>query len=369
MARGYAGVDIGSSAVRAVGVEGVTSEGMALVSRVGVEPLPRGAVVAGRVRDDKTVAAALLRALKKAGISRQGFILGVNSPDVSLTARDMPLGLKRSERVNTLRLSGASVSATFPIEEAALSTYLAGQRVNRDGITMSTISIAAAKSSDIDKLSAMCEAARCSPKAIDLSGAAVLRSFVRVGSAPAVGALVDIGATQTTVVVREGMHLRSLRTTIGAGDDLTQSIAGATGMTFDEAEVVKMASDLSLSQASSYGDGGYVAGDEEADPAERALRRSVDLLVDSIAQTIESDSNVFGSAPQQIAICGGSALLKGLKGKLRARTGIPVRVARPWVELEWSKRNAEHFDEGRPDPRVLLGVAAAAGLALWKDPL
>ncbi len=366
MAGGYVGVDIGASAVRVAGVDGVTSEGMALVSRVGLEPLPRGAVVAGRIRDEKTVASALLKALKQAGVSRQGFVIGIASPDSALTARDVPLGMRRGERIPALRLSGSSIAPTFDITEAALATYLAGQNTNRDGITLSTIGVAAVRQTDLDTLLATCERARCSPKAVDLTGSALLRSFVRVGSAPAVGALVDIGATQTTVVTREGMHMRSLRTTVGGGDDLTQSYANGSGLPFDDAEVAKAKVDLPITRTG--GGGGYVE-DSREDPGEASISKAVDLLVDAIAQSIESDANTFGSAPQQIALCGGGGLLRGIKGRLRVRTGIPTKIARPWVELEWSKRNAEHFTEGRADPLLLLSLGAAAGLALWKDPL
>lgn len=367
MARGYVGVDIGASAVRVAGVDGVTSEGMALVSRVGIEPLPRGAVVAGRVRDEKTVASALLKALKQAGVSRQGFVLGIASPDSALTARDVPLGMRRSERIPALRLSGASIAPTFDITESALSAYMAGQNVNRDGITLSTIGVAAVRQTDLSSLAAVCERARCTPKAIDLSGAALLRSFVRVGSAPAVGMLVDIGATQTTVIAREGMHMRSLRTTVGGGDDLTQSYANGSGLAFDEAETAKALISLPVTRIGGGG-GGYIE-EGSGDPGEEQLSKATDLLVDAIAQSIESDANNFGSAPQQIALCGSGALLRGLKGRLRVRTGIPTKIARPWLELEWSKRNAEHFSEGRADPLALLSLGTAAGLALWKDPL
>lgn len=366
MAKGYVGVDIGASAVRVAGVDGVTSEGLALVSRVGIEPLPRGAVVAGRIRDERTVAAALLRALKSAGVSRQGFVIGLTSPDTSLSARDVPLGMRRSERIPALRLSETSVASTFSIEDAALSTYLAGQNTNHDGVSMSTIGVAAVRSADLDMLISICERARCSPKAVDLTAAGTLRSFVRVGSSPAVGTVVDIGATQTTVISREGPHMRSLRTTVGAGDDLTQAFAAGSGLSFDEAETAKSALQLSTSQTNTSR--GYFEGAGE-DPGEAAVSKAVDLLVDAIAQSIESDSNSFGSAPQQIALCGGGALLRGLKGRLRVRTGTPTKIARPWVELEWSKRNAEHFKEGKADPLVLMTLGAAAGLALWKEPL
>jgi type IV pilus assembly protein PilM len=372
------GVDIGSTAVRVAEVQGVDADGFALVSRMGVCPLPVGAVAAGRVRSPREVSVALVRALREAGVSRQGFVLGLASPEVALTTMVFPSSVRAAERDGAVRSMGRSISATFSLESSVLATYLAGTTPSADGLTMSTVGVAAALDEDIAALKNVCELARCSPRSIDLTGAALLRALTRVNPlATEVGTIVDIGATKVTVATRQGMYLRSLRTTAGAGDDITRAIAGVSRDSFESAEQQKLTMRLPRDRVAGYDRRATSYGlDDESQheearswtPVELSFSASADLLVDAIAQSVEADAANFASMTQGVTICGGTALLRGLKDRLQQRLGVPVSIARPWAEIERSKRNAPYFKEGKPDPRLLLTMSAAIGLALWKEP-
>lgn len=367
------GVDIGTTTIRVVEVAGVDAEGFALISRVGLAPLPPGAVIGGRIRSARDVSVGLVRALRAAGVQRQGFILGLSSPEVALTTMVFPSTVRASEREGAIRAMGRPLGATFGLEASSIATYLAGSTSTQEGLTMSTIGVAAAMREDVEALSTVCDLARCSPLAIDLSGAALLRSLTRVNpSAGEVGTIVDVGASKVLVATRQGMYLRSLRTTVGAGDEVTRAIASANRSSFEDAEQAKYTMRLSSASAETFGGYGLdEIGSPTArrSPADIAFSASVDLLVDSIAQSIEADASNFNSMSQGVNICGGTALLRGFKDRLQQRLGIPVAIARPWAEIERSRRNAEFFIEGRPDPRLLLTLSTAVGLALWKEPM
>ena len=368
------GVDIGTTTIRVVEVAGVDAEGFALISRIGLAQLPPGAVIGGRIRSTRDVSVGLVRALRAAGVQRQGFVLGLSSPEVALTTMVFPSTVRASERDGAIRAMGRPLGATFGLESSAIATYLAGSTSTQEGITMSTIGVAAAMRDDVTNLETVCDLARCSPLAIDLSGAALLRSLTRVNpSAGEVGTIVDVGASKVLVATRQGMYLRSLRTTVGAGDEVSRAIASANRSSFEDAEQAKYAMRLSSASAETFG--GYGLEDEvgtsagRRSPADAAFSSSVDLLVDSIAQSIEADASNFNSMSQGVNICGGTALLRGFKDRLQQRLGIPVANARPRAEIERSRRNAEFFIDGRPDPRLLLTLSTAVGLALWKEPM
>lgn len=368
------GVDIGTTTVRVVELAGVDADGFALISKVGLAPLPAGAVIGGRIRSARDVSVGLVRALKSAGVSRQGFVLGLASPEVALTTMVFPSTVRASEREGAIRAMGRPLGATFGLENSSIATYLAGSTNTQDGVTMSTVGVAAAMKEDVDLLQAVCDLARCSPLAIDLSGAALLRSLTRVNpSAGEVGTIVDVGASKVMVATRQGMYLRSLRTTVGAGDEVTRAIASANRSAFEDAEQAKYS--MRLTSASAELSQGYGFEDDplaqvsRRSPAEIAFSASVDMLVDAIAQSVEADASNFNSMSQGVNICGGTALLRGFKDRLQQRLGIPVAIARPWAEIERSRRNAEFFIDGRPDPRLLLTLSTAVGLALWKEPL
>jgi len=172
------------------------------------------------------------------------------------------------------------------------------------------------------------------------------------------------------------MYLRSLRTTVGAGSDLTRAIAGVTHETFAEAEERKYAMRLSSGgvraggASAGYGaeDGLSVLSQDGTSVVDMTLSSAVDVLVDTIAQSVETDAGNFGSLTQGVSLCGGTALLRGVKDRLQLRLGVPVSIGRPWADIERSRKNARFFVDGRPDPRVLLSLATATGLALWKEP-
>lgn len=366
------GVDIGSTAVRAVEVAGVDVKGYALISRVGISPLPQGAVVAGRVRSAKDVSVALVRALRAAGLPRHGFVLGLTSPDLALTTMVLPATVRAAEREDVIRAMGRPLGTTFSLEQSRIATYLAGSTTTSEGLTMSTVGVAAALEDDVKALQSVCDLARCAPRAIDLSAAGLLRSLIRVNSVSGeVGTIVDVGATKTMVATRQGMYLRSLRTTVGAGDEVTRAIAAVTRGSFDEAEQEKYAMKLVAGRSGvvpGYGtDDDSYAVSQRRSPVDSAFSGAVDMLVDAIAQSIEADAANFGSMSQRVTLTGGTALLHGFKSRLQQRLGVPVSTGRPWADVERSRRNAAFFKDGKIDPRFLVVLSCATGLALWKE--
>jgi len=368
------GVDIGATAVRVVQVAGVDSRGMAIVTKVGISPVAEGAIIAGRIRKPEEVSVALVRAFKEAGINRRyGFVIGIESPEISLTSISLPAALKRDERGGAIRTMNKPLAPTFGISDSAISTCLI-ETSELNKTPMHTVSVAAALRSEVDMLSTVCALAKATPRSIDLTGAGLLRAYTRANPENhEIGTVVSIGASRVTVATRSGMHLRSLRTVAGAGSEITRAIIQATGEEYDRAEELKILARIDNSgfnKASSSYQLDESFSMDGSDPVERAIANSTNILVDSIAQAIESDANNFNSFSQGVVLVGGTALLRGLKEKLTQRIGIPVSIGRPWAEIERSRRNALFFKENsKVDPRLLLAIGPAVGLALWKDPL
>ena len=366
------GMDVGATGVRAVEIAGVGPDGFAVVTKIGIAPLPEGAIVGGRVRSPERVAAAMVKALKNGGISRYGVVLGLATPDVNVTKMLLPASVRSDERLTAVRALGRPIAPTLALEDSALTCALVDVHTAPDGVSMATIDVVAARQTDLDGLLEAARLAKITLKAVDLTGAALVRGLSRANPAYGeVGTVIDIGATKVTVATRQGSILRSVRTTLGGGNDLSRAIMQITGETMAEAELRKFGMRVG-STATAVSIGGYV---DDADdykmsrtPTQDALDAAVDMLVESIGQSVEADAANHGTYTQAVTMCGGSTLLRGLKDRLQARVGVPVSIGRPWVDVERTKRNAAYFVEGRPDPRVLLSISAAAGLALWREP-
>jgi type IV pilus assembly protein PilM len=364
------GVDIGTTEVRAVEVAGVDSNSLAIITRVGVSPTPEGAIVGGRIKNPQLLATAMVRALKRAGLPSYGFVLNFSSPDVAMTTMTLPAAIRRDERESAIRALGRPLSANLPLEDSVITSQLLSAAETAEGFEVHTVAVAAALRSELDVIQSMCKMARCTPRAIDFGGVALIRALTRSQSTSnEVATVVDIGASKTSVATRVGPHVRSLRVTAGGGSELTRSLLSSYGGDFETAERAKYGMKLpgnTRKIASTYADDEY-RGDK--DPALQSLASASDVLVDTIAQSIELDAANHGTYTQGVFLTGGTALLRGFKERLQQRVGVPVVVGRPWADIERSKRNVEMFVDGRPDPRLLFRLSTAVGLALWKEPI
>ena len=371
MSKTLIGIDIGSTEIRAVEVAGVNLEGFAIVSKVGTSPLNDGAVVGGRIKKPEEVAIAMVNALRMGKISRYGAVIGFGSPDAAIAKMLLPASVRPPERISTIQALGRPLSPTFSLEDSVISTSLIEVAPSPEGLPMATIDIAAVFSEELTLIKKVCKLAKVTPKAIDLTGAALLRSLTRANPMfGEVGTVVDVGATKVTVATRQGLFLRSLRTTIGGGADLTRAIMSVTGESWEESErrkfTMKLNNSLKNNFDSAYLEQDYV--DQRATMVDDALSEAVDIIVDSIAQSVEADAANNANYTQGVLLSGGSVLLRGFKDRLQSRVGVPVAIGRPWADIEPNKRNSVYFKEGKIDPRVLLKVAPAVGLALWREP-
>lgn len=379
MSRKRVGVDIGATAVRVAQVDGVDKDSLARVTKAAIVPLTPGAVVAGRIRDTAAVGYAIERALKKAKVNGYGIIVGVSSPESAIAPAVLPLAVKPNEWAETLRLQGKAVSPRVDLSDSALSLYSVGE--NPD--TMSRTLLAAATSQEeVDAVAAAVRAAKATPRAIDLAGAATMRALARAlpGNEDVV-TVVDIGASKVTIVTRQGLYLRSVRTIETGGEDITRAIMGATEDTYDFAEHRKRSMRLGQGgqtvkaaaaprTAPAYGTVAETRLSDVkniADPAEEALRVAAFHMVEEIAAVIDSDTHEFPNAPTQgLVLTGGGSLLQGLKEAIADRVGVATLLGRPWSSLT-SGKGTSGVLATMDEPTAMIALATAVGLAMWSD--
>ena len=376
--KGQVGVDISASAVRVAVVKEIDERGFAVVSRIGIVPLREGMVVNGRVRNPVVVAQALLQALKEAGAPRYGFVLGYAAPDVAATRVALPSAVKANERVTTLLTLDRQISPTLPLADSVIHTNLVRTDVTAEGQSIDSLIVVAALREEVDALRKLMVLAKCQPRAIDLSASALMRALVRTQADNAeVHTVIDIGATKTTVATRQGTHLRSVRVLTIGGTNISRAIMISTGDTPEQAEKRKMVMRLSTATEempvrlpSPYGtvaesSAGSMDNESKLD---EAVNLVVNDLAEQIAASIENDASNYGnSLTQGIVLSGLTAQMPGLKERISQRLGVPVQLGRPWARIEPTKANAKYLVGGPDNPRPLLELSTAIGLALWRE--
>lgn len=373
------GVDIGANAVRVVQIDGIDDDGFAIITKVGISTLKAGSFSGGRIRNPQNVAAALVKALKDAGVPRYGFVIGLSAPDVAVARYALPATVSPNERASALATMGIQISPSLDPELSTLATSLVRIDTMGDGTENAVLTVAGALTEDVESLITVCKLAGATPKAIDLSGVASMRSLVRTYSdASEIATIVDIGSSKTIISTRQGAFLRSMRTITAGGDDITRAILAITGEDHSQAERRKaslrlpgLGEDIESVVASINTN--YFDEEEtnlESQTSQRitnALMRTSENLIDTIAQVLESDGASTGAFTQGISLSGGGALLRGFKERLAQRVGVPVLVGRPWAKIQRNRKTNEMLDhDGNADPRILLALSTAIGLALWE---
>jgi type IV pilus assembly protein PilM len=372
------GVDIGTTALRAVRVSGLDSDGYAIISKFCVVPLRPDTVVSGAIRNPQAVATALAKACKAVG-TKKNVILGASAQEVAVSQISLPAGAKSRERMAAVRTLGLQVSPAITPQDSAMALHTLREEQSADGRATVALSIAATTTKELETLLDIAARAKVSPRAVDLLSAGTLRALVRDSAASREPtSIIDIGATTTRVITREGLEIRAVRAFPIGGFDLTRAIAGAAKESFEEAERRKWSMRLpnqivqeqriraAYAGLEDEEDDEYVKRMNQQNVVERALASSAEMLVEQIAQSVEVDA--AGGGTRHVTICGGSSLMRGLKERLHRRLGVEVRLGAPWAHLAPTKENQQHFIAGREDPRLMLELVNAVGLALWVEP-
>ena len=300
------GLELGSTAVRAVVVGNRAATGAPIVQRAASVPLPAGAMVGGVVREPPAVTAALRRLGAQHGLRGNRVVLGIGTP--LLVVRPLTLPAMPPEELRRALPFQARDVLPFPVADAVLDF----SPLPRPGSAPSSgpvdgLLTAAPRTAVLAAVQAV-QAAGFTIDRVDLSPFGVLRSTGSAG--PVVEALIDIGAELTTIVIHRHGIPHVVRVIAFGGRRLTDRLADALGVAAAEAELAKR----------SVG----VVGDSM--PALQ-LRDELRPLLAELRASLRYFVSTVGSTVQRALLTGGSAGLPGLAGLLTDELDLRVEVA------------------------------------------
>ncbi len=335
-ASGIFGLDIGSSAVKALQLQVAGSSYR--LSALGIAPLPPDAIADGTIKDPPTVVEAIRTAVSKAGIRETDTAIAICGRELIIKKVQIPE--VPAKEVHAVVQLEAEHHIPFAIDEVFLDYHTVGQRDAQLDLIL-----VAVKKSKVLEYAAVVEEAGLVPIIVDVDSFALGNQFElnfpeEQGEAVA---LIDIGASiMKTNVVRGGSTIFARDIPFG-GNNYTQAIAQQLKIPFEQAEAAKLGRDVGVRW-------------EAVVPALEAVSRELSLEVqrtfDYFASTAESER--IG----KIVLAGGCAQLPGLNDYLSSNWGIPVELARPFERIEVAPAYAEEVNAAGP------GLAVAVGLAL-----
>ena len=339
------GLDIGTSAVRAAQVS--AGRGTPSLISFGQVALPSGVVVDGEIRDQGAVAEAISQLVKRTKMTGRRVILGVANQRVVVRQVDLPY-LEEKEFRSSLKFQVAD-HIPMPVDTAELDYMMLGEFTTESGERMMRVLLVAAATDMVESFVGTASTAGLEPAGVDLTPFAVARAISpaarsEVGMAGA-EAIIDVGAGVTSIFVHHNGEPRFVRILLVGGDDATNALSSSLGVSFDEAEAVKL-------------DLGRGVGTPEA---QRVLQTRVAALVEEIRGSIDYYvSQEESEAISSIYMTGGGSLTPGLVASVEQTVRVQVQRATALSQMNFSKSGLTQEQVAQVDPVA----AAAVGLAM-----
>lgn len=343
------GLDIGTSAVRAAQVS--VGRGTPSLTSFGQVALPPGVVVDGEIRDQGAVSEAISQLVKRTKITGKRVILGVANQRVVVRQVDLPY-LEEKDFRSSLKFQVAD-HIPMPVDAAELDYQILGDFMTDSGEHMMRVLLVAAATDMVEAFVGTAAAAGLEPAGVDLTPFAVARAVSPAarGEAGTSGAeaIVDVGASVTSIYIHHSGEPRFVRILLVGGDDATNSLSSELGVPFDEAEAMK----LDLGRGVGTPDG------------QRILQTRVAALVDEIRGSLDYYVSQEDSEPvSSVIMTGGGSLTPGLVASVEQAVRSQVRRATPLSQMNFSKSGLTQEQVVQVEPVA----AAAVGLAMGGKP-
>ena len=313
------------------------------VESYAVSSLPQDAVIEKNVNDVDGVANAIRSVVAQSRTKLKTVAAAVAGSSVITKMIDMPQGLSEDEMETQLTLE-ADQYIPYPLEEVAIDFEVQGVSPERDN--MVEVLLAACRRETIDSRVEAIEGSELIPKIMDVEAYAMERAFSLLQSQldleeESTVAVVDIGATMTTLSVLNNGQTIYTREQLFGGKQLTDEIMRRYGLPLEEAGLAKKQ--------------GGLPDDYEPE----VLEPFKDAVVQQVARSLQ----FFFSSSQYndvdyIILAGGVSSMEGLAELVQEKLGTPSTVANPFANMTISpKVNAVALSSDAPALMIACGLA------------
>lgn len=335
------GVDISSTAVKLLQLS--ETGGRYRVEHYAVEPLPPNAVVEKNIVEVEAVGEAIKRAVARSGTKLRHGAAAVSGSAVITKIIPMQGDLEEDELEDQVQVEAANY-IPYPIDEVSLDFEVLGAVPNNP--EMIQILLAASRTENVEVRQTALELGGLTAKVVDVEAFAMENAFRLVSdqlSVPrdAVVALVDVGATMTTLNVLRNQRSIYTREQIFGGKQLTDEVMRRYGLSYDEAGQAKRQGGLPESYEI-----------EVLEPFKEAMVQQVSRLLQFFYAG--SDFNRV----DQIVLAGGCASISGIAKLVEEQIGVPTVMANPLANMSLGPRVQAHaLAQDAPALMIACGLA------------
>ena len=336
------GLDISSTSVKLLELS--KSNGRYRVESYGVEPLPPNAVVEKNISDVEGVGEAIKRLVSRSKASSKLAAVAVAGSAVITKTIEMDGALSDDELENQITVE-ADQYIPYPLDEVAIDFEVQGPAPrNPDQVE---VLLAACRKENVELRQAALELGGVKARVVDIEAHAMKRAFELIkrqlgeNADDLVVAIIDIGATMTTLSVLAEDRSIYTREQLFGGKQLTEEIQRRYSLSFEEAGLAKKQGGLPDDYEQ-----------EVLQPFKEAVLQQVTRSLQFFFSSSQYDDVDY------IVLAGGTASIDGLAKMIENKLGTPTVIANPFVDMSLaSKVDADALANDAPAMMIACGLA------------
>ncbi len=341
--KGIVGVDIGSSAVKAVELKvgGKGGDEFSLLN-IGVEMLPPEAIVDGAIMDAGAVIDSIQRLFQDNKIKTTDVATGVSGNAVIVKKISLPQ-MSAEELSESIHWE-AEQYIPFDIQDVSLDYEVLD---SGGGGNMDVLLVAVKKDKISEYTSALTQAGK-NASIMDVDVFALQNCYeINYGVDPGrVVALLNIGASIMNVNVVKGGSSVFQRDIAAGGNQYTDAIQKDLNLSFEQAEALKK-------------------GEQVEGASAESLHPILQAVSENLAMEIQKTFDFFRATSQedridQIFLSGGTAKIHGLRDLLGDRFSTSVELLNPFLNVRSNAKdfNPDYLEDIGPSAAIAVGLAA-----------
>ncbi|UTW50155.1 pilus assembly protein PilM [Bacterioplanoides sp. SCSIO 12839] len=335
------GVDISSTSVKVLELS--HNNGRYQVEAYASEPLPPNAIVEQAISNDEAVGEAIRKAVGRSRTSAKRAAIAVAGSAVITKTVQMSSKLSDDEMDLQIRAE-ADQYIPYPLEEVALDWEVQGES---DQVPDSVdILLAACRSETVERRKDAVEYADLEAGVVDVEAFCTERAFELLqgqldGDDIETVAVLDIGATMTTLsVLHEGKSIYTREQLFG-GRQLTEDIMRRYGLSEEEATRSKLDGDLPDDYES-----------EVLEPFRKAVVQQVSRSLQFFYSSSQFNDVDF------VVLAGGTSAIPLLAENVEEDLGVATLIANPFMNMTLSQKvNASLLANDAPSLMIACGLA------------
>ncbi len=340
-AKSLVGLDIGSSAVKAVELK-PAGKGYK-VTAFGTEPVPPDSIVDGAIIDGAAVADAIRRLFDGGGIKTKDVVASLSGNAVIVKKITLPV-MTEAELAESIYWE-AEQYIPFDIQDVNLDYQIVDPGDAARG-TMDVLLVAAKKEKIADYTGVIAQAGRTAV-VVDVDAFALQNAYeVNYGIEPgAVVVLLNAGASATNINILNGGQSVFTRDISIGGNAYTEALQRELSLPYEQADQLKR--------------GVAVEGVtfEDARPVLRAVSDNVLLEIQKTFDFFKATAS--SDRIDRIVVSGGASRADGFIEMLTERFGAPVETFDPFkrVTVDPKKLQGMTAEDAGPTAAVAVGLA------------